>query len=164
MVPGAMMLLSSILAQSLMMVNLPCAQCARARQRRTTRTHDDTVLSNFDEVANLRSLEDGPGANGHIIANLDGVVAERAAGDVREYLRSDDGWYAPLVRLVRRSYHTALIQEAVAACAQVCGRRQRSRASGPMAITTACPVPALRRSPRTMAEVWMMVLPPRMMF
>lgn len=40
--------------------------------------HDDAVLAYLDHVANGSGFKDGVGADGDMVADLDGVVAEHA--------------------------------------------------------------------------------------
>lgn len=73
-------MLSAILAQSLMIVNLPC-RILEPQQRASIRanTHDYAVLPNLDVIPDLRSLDDRPRPDVHVVADLHGVVVEVSA-------------------------------------------------------------------------------------
>lgn len=138
-----------------MIANRPCTASAR---HRAIVTHNYAVATNLDHAADLGSLEDGTSADCDMVANLHGIVREgagnqraRRSGSRRTPCRSctADGRPHP-----RRSGSTCLRAR----------QRLRVELDKPIAITTVCPEPARLRSPRITAAVWMIVLPPRMMF
>jgi hypothetical protein len=77
---GGTIELSSILAQSLIIVNLPYTRMMRCVWTiPSAATHDDTVLSDINVISDRRCFYYRPGADVDVIANLHGIVVEVAS-------------------------------------------------------------------------------------
>lgn len=71
-------MLSAILAQSLMMVNLPYKNLVRRLEFKTGRliTYDHAILSYFYIVANRRRFYDRSRSNMNMVSNLERVIVK----------------------------------------------------------------------------------------
>ena len=74
---GGTMVLSEIFAQSLMIVNFPLIHMRTMTcVAESTATYDDTVLPNFNMVANLSCFHNGVGANVNMVTDFHWVIVE----------------------------------------------------------------------------------------
>ena len=77
---GGIMVLSAILAQSFMMVNLPCKiVIALGSTECKFTTHDDTVLADLDVISDCGCLDNRVGSDVDIVSDLHRIVVEISA-------------------------------------------------------------------------------------
>lgn len=120
----------------------------RIRTRTHSGTHDDTIPPDLDVISYLCSFDDAVCAYVHMIAYLHGIVVEVAS-----------------VCLVWRSAGAAqLCRWAIRADAYLMIQPSPTKQYLPSDMTTTCHGPVRLSSPRIIAPLDMIVLPPRIMF
>jgi hypothetical protein len=146
------MVLSAILAQSFMMVNLPCKiVISPGGTECIFTTHDDTVLADLDVISDGGCLDNRVGSDVDIVSDLHRIVVEISA--VCFIWWSGYSMRVAKWTTKRRKKGRDLMTHP-----------SPTRQYRPKEMTTACPGPVRRRSPRIIAPLEMMVFPPRMMF